>query len=97
MELGIRGTTPHRRRQAVGAWVTAEEADVAADAPQAHQRLAHPGIDDVAFAVDREAVPAEPDARGTRLDPRQVDAAHRELGQDLEQRARVVVADERDE
>jgi hypothetical protein len=80
---------------AVGPRVGAEEPHVRADPAQRRQRLAHPRVGDVPLAVDREAVAPEPGAGRPRLDPGEVDAAYRELGEQLEQRARVVVGDER--
>ena len=80
---------------AVAARVAAQEPDVGADPAQAHQRLADPGVVEVALAVDGEAVLAQPVAGRPGLDPGQVDAAHRELGEDLHQRAGVVLAQER--
>ena len=72
--------------------IRAEEPHVGADPAQAHQRLAHPGLGDVAGAVEEERVPAEPLAGRPRLDPGQVDPAHGQLGEHREQRADPVVA-----
>jgi hypothetical protein len=51
----------------------------------------------VPFAVDEEEVAAQPVTGRPGLDRGQVDAAHRELGEDLHQRAGVVVGKERRE
>ena len=53
---------------AVAPRVAAEEATSRADPAQAHQRLADPGVVDVALAVDEEVVLAEPVAGGPGLD-----------------------------
>ena len=49
----------------------------------------------MALAVDEEVVLTEPVAGGPRLDGGQVDAAHREFGEDLEQGAGVILSQER--
>src|SRR5947207_11818729 len=59
-ELAVRRARPDVGRPAVAPRVAAEEAHLAADSAQPHQRLAHPGVVDVALAVDEEVVLAEP-------------------------------------
>ena len=94
-ELRVRGARPDLGGAAVAPGVAAEEAHFTADPPQPHQCLADPRVVDVPLAVDEEVVLAEPVAGRPRLDRGQVDAAHGELGEDLEQRARMVLDQER--
>ena len=94
-EVGVGRAGAHLRGAAVATRVAAEEPYVRADPAQPHQRLADPRFVDVALAVDREAVPAEHVAGGPGLHAGQVDAAHGELGQDLRQRAWMVVGEKR--
>src|SRR5689334_16605637 len=84
-ELGVRGTRAYLCTTAVVARVAAEEPHLGTHPAQAHQRLADPGVVEVALAVDGEAVLAEPVAGGPGLDTGQVDAAHRELGEQFHQ------------
>src|SRR3546814_20744622 len=69
----------------VGSRVGAEEAYVVARPVQSHQGLAHPGLGDVALAVDREAVAAQTGTGRTRLDPREVAAAQGEFLEQFEE------------
>ena len=87
----VGGAWPDVRRAAVGTRVTAEEPHVATYPAQSHQRLADPGVVQVALAVDEEEVAAEPGAGRTRLDGGQVDPPDRELGEDLHQGPRVIL------
>ena len=57
------------------------------------QRLAHAGLGQMPGAVEEERVPPEPLAGRARLDPGEVDAPYRQLGQHGEQRADPVVGD----
>ncbi len=83
--------------RAVGARPAAEHPHVGAHAVQRRQRLADPLVGEVPVAVEREEVLPEPPAGGSRLDAREVDPAHRELGEQRQQRAGVVVLDEREQ
>ena len=86
----------HLGDRTVGARVGAEEAHVGAGTPQTHQRLADPGVGDVALgsrsrsSTCRAPSPVGRDSIRVRSTP-----ARRELLQQLEQRTRVVVVDER--
>src|SRR5271157_3077647 len=94
-ELRVRGARPDLGGAAVAPGVAAEEAHFTADPAQPHQRLADPRVIDMPLAVDEEVVLAEPVAGRPRLDRGQVDAAHREFGEDLEQGTWVVLDQER--
>jgi len=63
---------------------------VGADPVQPEQRLSQSGVLQVSLGVDREEVVAEERLGGTGLDPAQVDAAARELLEDLKQSAGVI-------
>ncbi len=97
-ELGVAPSWRHVALAAVTARVGAEVADVRADPPQRRQRVADPLVVHRALAVDGEAVAAHPVLGGAGLDAREVHRPGGELGEDLEQRAGVVlpqVGDER--
>ena len=67
--------------------VGAQEAHPVATAVQRGQRLAHRGLADVAEAVEVEPVLGVPVLDRAGLDAGEVDAAHRQLGEQPEQRA----------
>jgi hypothetical protein len=80
----------------VGPRIAAEKDDVAADPMESHHRLGHPGVVDVTFGVDAEAVVTKTLFGWTRFDTAEVDASAGELFQDLKQRARVIITHEQD-
>src|SRR4051794_36467338 len=80
-EVEVAGARPLGGRYAVGTWVGPEEPHVGALAPDRRQRLGDPGLRNMPLGVDGEVVPAEADTGRPRLDPGQVDAPHRELGE----------------
>ena len=59
----------------VGPRIAAEKDDVAADPMESHHRLGHPGIIDVTFGVDAEAVVTKTLFGRTRFDTAEVDAS----------------------
>src|SRR5215217_8637847 len=94
--LLVRRAVPDDRFGEVGPWVTAEKDHVAANSMQPHHCLGHPGIVDVTFGIDTEAVVTKTLFGWARLDPAEVHAAARKLFQDLQQSAWMVVAHEQD-
>ena len=75
------------RRRGIGA----EEAHPVAAPVQRGERLAHRRLGDVAGAVEVEPVLRVPVLDRARLDAREVDAAHRQLGEQPQQRAGAVL------
>ena len=96
-EVGVGDALTYERRPRVVTGVGAEEAHVRTDPVQPHERLSDAGVVDVALDVDGEVVVAERLLGRARLDAREVDAAHGELREDLEQCARVVLAHEQEQ
>src|SRR3954453_19243125 len=93
-EVRVRGALADLGRLAVGPREGTAEPHLVDDAMDGGQRSTQPGIGGVSLAVDGEAVVDKPGPGGPGLDAGQVDAAYRELGQQLEQCAGVVIGDE---
>ena len=88
---GRRTDAGGRAVPAPGPGVGTEEAHPVAAPVQRRHRLAHRGLGDVSGAVEVEPVLGVPVLDRTRLDAREVDAAHGQLGQQPEQRSGAVL------
>ena len=75
-------------RLVIGARIRSQERHARAESLQAHHRVGHPLVGDVAVGVDDETVPPEAVADRPRLDQAEVDPAGRELLEHLDERPR---------
>src|ERR1700710_652686 len=75
-----------------GRWVTPQQPDLLAVAPERGDRVGHGGVLRAAVHVDVEEVAAKAPLARPRLDPGQVHAAERELAQAAHEPARGLIA-----